>query len=54
MPLEKRRDLAELEPPGRPSTPAAGLRAAFELVDLCYHLRPWPVSGGVRRSALPS
>jgi hypothetical protein len=49
MTVIKVRDVADLRPPASASSAEANLRAAFELVELCYRLRPWHVRRGVER-----
>lgn len=49
MPISKYRSIEELGPPPSSESPADNLRSAFELLELCYRLHPWPVHRGVRR-----
>lgn len=49
MPVSKYRSITDLGPPPVSSSPAQNLRTAFDLMELCYRLHPWPVHRGVRR-----
>lgn len=49
MPVKKYRSITDLGPPPASDSPAENLRAAFDLMELCYRLRRWPVHRGVRR-----
>lgn len=49
MPVRKYRSVAELGPPPASDSPAENLRAAFDLMELCWRLHPWQVPRGVQR-----
>ncbi|HLV58626.1 MAG TPA: hypothetical protein VKY81_07120 [Natronosporangium sp.] len=49
MPVTRYRSVEEMGPPPASDSPAENLRAACELMELCYRLHPWPVHRGVRR-----
>ena len=51
MPITKVRDIAELGPPNPPRSAEEGLRAALDLVDVCFRLKPWPIQRGLQRIA---
>jgi hypothetical protein len=47
--LHKAQDIAHLPPAVSARSPAANLRTAFDLVELCYRLHPWERFRGVVR-----
>lgn len=49
MPVSKHRHITELGPPPVSESATENLRAAFELMDLCLRLHPWPPRRGVQR-----
>jgi hypothetical protein len=54
MAITKVRDIAELGPPVRRRSAEDGLRAALDLVHVCYRFKAWPIPRGVRRIPAPS
>lgn len=49
MPVIRYRSIADVEPPRSSESPTENLRVAFDLMELCRRLHPWPVRRGVQR-----